>query len=157
MLQEPITRWFPIIVQEDIRIGKDVIEDVKALINPSSWDGRSYRSIYVYGNHIQVRIAKGNLNTCDNDVATTSSQSCRASSSDRNLSTVHLEYFGWMEEIIAMDYSKIKLYVLYCLWIQVNILEAQAIIKWDDYNFTLIKFNQIILYSANSFAFPVHV
>jgi hypothetical protein len=115
MLQEPITRWFSTVVQEDIRIGEDITEDIKTLINPPSWDGRSYWSMYVYGNHIQVHIAKRNLNTCDSDVATTFFQSYHASSSDRNLSTAYLEYIGWVEEIIAVDYGKFKLYVLYCL------------------------------------------
>jgi hypothetical protein len=157
MLQEPFTRWFPTAVQEDIRSGVGVIEDVKALINPPSREGRSYRSMYVYGNHIWVRSAEVNLNTYDSSVVATFSQSCRMSSSDRNLSTTHLEYIGWVEEIIAMDYGKFELYVLYCSWVQVNLVGAWATIKRDDYGFNRIKFNQVIPYSIDLFAFPMHV
>ena len=113
--------------------------------------------MYVYGNHIQVRSAEVNLYTCDSGVAATFPQSCQVNLSDRNLSTTHLEYIGWMEEIIAIDYGKFELYVFYCLWIQANTIGAQAIIKRDDYNFTFIKFNQIISYSADLFVFPVHI
>jgi hypothetical protein len=29
--------------------------------------------------------------------------------------------------------------------------------KQDEYGFTLLKFDRVILYSVNSFAFPLHV
>jgi hypothetical protein len=105
--------------------------------------------MYAYRNHNQVHSIEVNLNTCDNDVAATSFQSCCTSSSDRNLSTAHLEYIDWIKEIIAVDYKKFKLYVLYCLWIHANTVEAQTTIKCVDYGFTLIKFNQVIPYPAD--------
>jgi hypothetical protein len=58
--------------------------------------------MYAYRNHNQVHSIEVNLNTCDNDVAATSFQSCCTSSSDRNLSTAHLEYIDWIKEIIAV-------------------------------------------------------
>jgi hypothetical protein len=88
-----------------------------------------------------VHSGEVNLNTCDSGIVATFSQSYRASSSDRNLSTIHLKYIGWAEEIIVVDYDKFELHVHYCSWVQANIVEAWATIKRDDYGFTLIKFN----------------
>ena len=71
--------------------------------------------------------------------------------------TTNLEYVGWVEEIISMDYKKIEVIVLYCTWAQTNMSGACATMKYDEYGSTLFKFDRLILYSTNSFAFPLHV
>ena len=71
--------------------------------------------------------------------------------------TANLEYIGWVDEIIRVDYEKFELFILYCTWVQANRTGACAIMKHDEYRFTLIKFYRRIPYSADLFAFPPQV
>ena len=73
------------------------------------------------------------------------------------MKTTNLEYVGWVEELISVDYGKFEVVVLYCTWAQANRSGARATIKCDEYGFTLFKFDQLIPYSVDSFAFPLHV
>ena len=90
-------------------------------------------------------------------MAATFLQACRASSSSRNVRTTILEYIGWVEEIIGVDYGEFELIVLYCTWVRANLRGVGATMKRDDYGFTLIKFDRVIPYSADSFVFSFHV
>ena len=89
--------------------------------------------MYAYGNHIQVRGAEASMSTCDSEVAITFLQSCRSSSSDKNMKTTNLEYVGWVDEIISTDYMKYEVVVLYCTWAQTNKREARATMKCDEW------------------------
>jgi hypothetical protein len=157
MQEEAFTTWFPVVVQDDINQGIDVSMDVQALLMPPSRNTKSYKSMYAYGNHIRVRSVESNMNTCDSGVAATFMQACHASNNSRNIWTKNLEYIGWVEEIIGIDYGEFELIVLYCTWVRANIQGVGATMKRDDYGFTLIKFDRIIPYSADSFAFPLYV
>jgi hypothetical protein len=114
MEEEAFTTWFPVVVQDDINQGVDVFMDVQALLMPPSRNAKSYKSMYAYGNQIWVCSVESNMNTCDSGVAVTFLQACRASNSSRNVQTTNLEYIGWMEEIIGVDYGEFELIVLYC-------------------------------------------
>ena len=107
--------WLHSAVDEDIARGDAVCDDVLALLLPPSRDAKGYRSMYAYGNHIRVRGAEQDLSTCDSGVAATFLQSCRS-----NMRTANLEYVGWVEEIISVDYGKFEVVVLYCTWAQAN-------------------------------------
>ena len=72
------------------------------------------------------------LFTCNNGVATMFLQSCRASNSNKNMRITNLEYVGWVEEIISVDYGKFKFVVLYCTWAQTNMIGAHATMKCDE-------------------------
>jgi hypothetical protein len=150
------TEWFPGTVERDVAAGTQVAEDVLALVLPPSCDAKSYRSMYAYGNHIRVRGAEMDLATCDSGVAATFSQSCRASRKDQNHRLANVEYVGWVEEIIGVDYGKFELLVLYCKWVQATWIGPRATMKKDEYGFTLVKFDRTIPYSSDSFAFPLH-
>ena len=76
---------------------------------------------------------------------------------NRLVITAPLEYVGWVEEIISVDYDKFEVVVLYCTWARANRSGARAIMKSDEYGFTLFKFDRLIPYSTDSFAFPLHV
>jgi hypothetical protein len=69
----------------------------------------------------------------------------------------NLEYIGWMEEILGLDYSLFQVVLLYCNWIQVNMAGARATMRRDEYGFTQVKFSRLIPFFADSFAFPLHV
>jgi hypothetical protein len=124
---------------------------------PPSRNVKSYKSMSAYGNHIRVRNVELNMHTCDSSVATTFLQACRASNNSRNVRTTHLEHIGWVEEIIGVDYGQFELIVLYCTWVRANLRGVGATMKRDDYGFTLIKFDIVIPYLTDSFAFPLHV
>ena len=93
-----------------------VEEDVLGLVLPPSCEAKSYCSMYAYGNHIRVRGVEIDLSTCNSGVAITFLQSCRASRKDQNHTVANVEYKGWVEEIIGIDYGKFKLLLLYCKW-----------------------------------------
>ena len=153
---EPFSAWFPAAVERDMAAGMHVEEDVKNLTLPPSCEAKSCRSMHAYGNHIRVRGAEVDLSTSDSGVATTFSQACHASRKDRNHTVANVEYVGWVEEIIGVDYGKFELLVLYCKWVQATWSGPRATMKRDEYGFTLVKFEHTIPYSADSFAFPLH-
>ena len=97
------------------------------------------------------------MNTCDSSLVATFLQACCASNNSENAWTSTLENIGWAEEIIGVDNGEFELIVLYCTWVRANLWGARATMKRDDYGFGLIKFDRVIPYSANSFAFPLHV
>ena len=157
MKEEAFTTWFHVVVQDDINQRVDVSMDVQALLMPPSRNTKSYKSMYAYGNHIQVRSVESNMNTCDSGVAATFLQVCRASNSSRNVRTLNLEYIGWVEELIGVDYGEFELIILYCTWVRANLRGVGATMKCDDYSFTLIKFDSVIPYSIESVVFPLYV
>ena len=154
---EFFSTWFQNAVIEDTARGNDVSEDVHALLLPPRREAKAYKAMYAYGNHIRVRGAEASMSTCGSGVAATFLQSCRSSSSDKNMRTANLEYVGWVDEIISVDYGKYEVVVLYCTWAQANKRGARATMKCDEYGFTLFRFDRLIPYSVDSFAFPLHV
>jgi hypothetical protein len=157
MHEEHFKDWLPTAIDLALTAGEAVDNDVKALMIPPSRDAKSYRSMYTYGNHIRVRGAEVDLSTCDSGVAATFSQSCRISTRDRNMRMANLEYIGWVDEILGVDYGAFELILLYCTWIHATTTEARATMKRDEYGFTLLKVDRVIPYSVDSFAIPLHV
>jgi hypothetical protein len=157
MCDEDFHVWFPKAVIQAIEDGDEVTEDVKALILPPSDLAKSYRSMYAFGNHIRVRSAEAHLTTADSGVAATFHQLCRAGIRDRNLRAAELEYVGWVEEILSVDYGHFEVVVLYCNWVVANMIGDGATMKRDDYGFTIVNFERLIPHSAQSFAFPLHI
>ena len=47
--------------------------------------------------------------------------------------------------------------MLYCTWAQASKSGARATMKSDEYGFILFKFDRLIPYLADSFAFSLHV
>ena len=141
--------WFPKAVIWAIEDGdEEVPQDVKALMLPPSDIAKSYRSMYAFGNHIRVRSAKAQWTTTDSGVAATFRQLCHVGIKDRNLRAVELEYVGWVEEILSVDYGHFEVVVLYCNWVVANMKGDGASMKRDDYGFTTVNFERLIPYSA---------
>jgi hypothetical protein len=150
--------WFPKAVVRAIEEGtEEVQEDVRALMLPPSDAAKSYRSMYAFGNHIRVRSAQAQLTTMDSGVAATFRQLCRSGLKDTNPKAAELEYVGWVEEILSVDYGFFEVVVLYCNWVVANIKGDGATMKRDDYGFTIVNFDRLIPFSAQSFAFPLHI
>lgn len=154
---EPFAVWFPNALKESISRGDDIEPDVMMLGSPPSYNARSYRAMYAYGNHYRTRASEVDLLTCDSGVAATFATPCRASSSDRNISMGNVEYIGSIEEIIGVDYGGWEIIVLYCNWVQAVMAGPRATMKHDEYGFTLVNFDRCMPHSVNSFAFPVQV
>ena len=100
--------------------------------------------MYAFGNHIRVHSVEGTLTIVDSGVAATFSQNCRSSVHAKNLKAANLEYVGWLEEILAMDYGRYELVVLYCNWVMVNMVGHNATMKRDDYGFSLVNFDRFV-------------
>jgi hypothetical protein len=52
-----------------------------------------------------VANVKAHLSTLDSVVATTFEQECCSKSNDRNPIMASIEYVGWIEEILELDYG----------------------------------------------------
>ena len=97
------------------------------------------------------------LITVDSGVVATFFQHCRSSVHANSLKAANLEYVGWVEELLAVDYGRYDLVVLYCNWVMANTVGHNAIMKRDDYGFSLVNFDRLVSLSAESFAFPLHI
>ena len=74
--------------------GEAIDEDVLVLSLPPYSQETSYRSMYVFGNHIRVHSAEGTLTTCDYGVTATFSQNCLSNVRAKNVNAANLEYVG---------------------------------------------------------------
>jgi len=68
-----------------------------------------------------------------------------------------LEYVGWVENILELNYRVRNIVVLLYNWVKVNYVGSSAIVKQNEYGFTLVNFASIIPISNQSFIFPLHV
>ena len=93
----------------------------------------------------------------DSGVAATLQQLCRSSLKDTNPKATELEYMGWVEEILSLDYGHFEVVVFYCNWVVANMKGDGATMKRDDYGFTIVNFDKLIPYSVQSFVFPLHI
>ncbi len=100
--------------------------------------------------------AKLHLSTSNSGVATTFEHGCHSHSNDQNPIMASLEYVGWIKEIMELDYGKFQTVVLLCNWVVANYEGTNAIVKNDDYRFTLVSFKLLIPFSAQSFTFCIH-
>ena len=124
---------------------------------PPSDQAKLYRSMYAFGNHVPVRSAQAQLTTTDFGAATTFRQLCRSDLKDTNPKVAELEYVGWVEEILSVDYGLFEVVVLYCNWVAANMKGDGATMKHDEYGFTTVNFERLIPYSARSFAFRPYI
>jgi hypothetical protein len=68
-----------------------------------------------------------------------------------------LEYVGWIEEIFKLDYGRFQTVIFFCNWVVVNYEGSSTIVRRDEYGFTLVNFECLILLFVQSFMFPMHV
>ena len=91
------------------------------------------------------------LTTVDSGVAATFFQNYRSSVHAKNLKAENLAYVGWVEELIAVDYSQYELVVLYYNWVMANIVGHNATMKQNYYGFSLVNCNRLVPLSAENF------
>jgi hypothetical protein len=140
-------------IKDGVYIDKDTLHMSMA----PTLEARSYRTMYAFGNCIHVSSAEKHLTTCDNGVATTFDQICILRQNDTRFIITNLEYVGWVEGILELNYRVLKIVVLLCNWVKPNYDGNSATIKCDEYGFTLMNFSFLIPILDASFAFPLHI
>jgi hypothetical protein len=68
-----------------------------------------------------------------------------------------LEYVGWIEEILEVNFGRFQTVLLLCNWVVANYGGSNATMKQDQYGFTSMNFECLIPLSAQSFAFSMHI
>jgi len=112
---------------------------------PLTLEAKLYRSMYyAYENHIHLASVEKHLTTCDSGITTTFEETCVLGPHDRRPIIARLEYVGWVEEILELNYGVLKIIVLLCNWVKANYNESNATIKRDKYNFAFVNFASMI-------------
>ncbi len=124
---------------------------------PPTLKAMSYRAIYAYGKFICVENAKEHLTINDYGVMATFEQECVLGSNDQRPIRAKLEYVGWVEEILELNYGVLNIVVLLCNRVKANYIGNNATMKWNEYDFTFVNFSSLIHVSNQSFVFPFHV
>jgi hypothetical protein len=69
------------------------------------------------------------LTTLNNGVATTFEQECILGPNEQKPIIAKLEYVGWVEEILELNYGVLKIVMLLCNWVKANYSESSATMK----------------------------
>ena len=93
----------------------EILTMMLVLFLPPSSQTTLYHSMYAFGNHIHVGSVEGTLTTVNCDVSATFSQHCRSNVCNKYLKAANLEYVGWVEVILVVDYARYGLIVLCCI------------------------------------------
>ncbi len=99
--------------------------------------------MWAFSNHIQVSSVEKHLTTHDNGVTIIFEQECVLGPNDHRIVVAKLEYVGWVEEILKLNYGVLNL-VLLCNWVKINYIGSNATMKRDEYGFTLLNFWSLI-------------
>ncbi len=83
----------------------------------------------MFGNHIRVSSAKEHLTTCDSGVVVTFEQKCVSIPNDYKLVLAKLEYVGWVEGMLKLNYKVLNIVVLLCNWVKAKYVESNATMK----------------------------
>jgi hypothetical protein len=113
--------------------------------------------MYVFGNHLQVSIAKEQLITNDSGISAMFEQEWVSRQNDQQPISAKWEYVGWIEEIFEFNYKVINNLVFFCNWVKANYIGNNAMVKRDEYGFTLVNFSSFTPISDQSFVFSIHV
>jgi hypothetical protein len=96
--------------------------------------------MYAYGNHIRVKNVETNLVTMDSGVVATFTTMCKSSGQDSSPIKANLEYVGWVEKILELDYGTCVI-VLFYYWVKANYKGTRVTMKRNEYGFTLVNFS----------------
>ena len=108
------SEWLPIEVDRLIAEGREIPEMVRESSRPPSLEATVFRSMKAYGMHLRVRSAEEHKLTCDSAVAATFLQSERGTQTEEHQTFVPVEYIGYLDEILELNYSGHCVIVLLC-------------------------------------------
>jgi hypothetical protein len=76
--------------------------------------------MYNYGNQTHVLSVEEHPTTSDCGVVATFEQECMLGWNDQRPIVAKLEYVGWVEEILKLNYGMLNNIVLLCNWVKAN-------------------------------------
>jgi hypothetical protein len=126
-------------VERAVAAGSVVLDMVKESSKLPSFEATAFRSMKAHGMHLRVQSAEGDKITYDSSVATTFLQLERGTESTMQPTMIPIEYIGWIEEILELNYGGHCVIVLLCTWIKAISEGRNTIVRRDDYGFTLAK------------------
>lgn len=158
-LQEmvPFPEWIRSEVEAQERAGVAIADEVADTSRPPSLQAQRFKSMYSYGYHYRVKSAEETITkTCDSGVAAFFRRPCRSGRGDENEVDANLEYIGQILEIVELNYGRHCTVILVCDWVKANYRGRNAIVKKDEWGFTVANFSSMVPYGYESFAFPIH-
>jgi hypothetical protein len=124
---------------------------------PPILEAKIYHAMYVFGNHLHVSNGEKHFTTRDSGIVVTFEQECVLGPNDQQFILAKLEYVGWIEEILELNYGVLNSIIFFYNWMKASYTRSNAIIKRNEHSFTLVNLNSLTPISNQSFAFPIHV
>jgi hypothetical protein len=159
MLNLPaFVEWMAAEVERADAASVNVPKMVKDSAKLPSSEAIAFRAMKAHGMHLRVRSAEQDKNTYDSTVAATFLRPSGRPENEVNLTMIPVEYIGWIEEILELNYGGHCTIILLCSWMKARVGDPHATVKRDDYGFTLAKVpSGESPIGLESFAFPINV
>ena len=139
------------------RLGEHLDKDVIQYSCPLERYATSHRQMYSHGMHLRVRGSEGGLVTRDSCVVAIFTQQLHWGTRNGKPIERTVEYVGFIEEILELDYQNHCTTVLLCEWVKPTRDGRVPNIERDRYGFTVANFNHMDnRVQSDSFAFPLH-
>ena len=139
--------------ENHVEMPQNIIDSSK----PPSLVARKFRAMNAYGIHYRVKTAELSLTTCDSGIAAKFRRPWRSRLRDHNLVEAVVEYVGYLQEIVELDYTSHCVVIFVCEWVKANYAGSNATVRKDRIGFTVANFNRMVPYGKESFAFPIQV
>ncbi|KAL3680584.1 hypothetical protein R1sor_023540 [Riccia sorocarpa] len=95
----------PEAVEESSGLYPPITEDIRILVRGPTDTVTVYKQCWHEARHFRVRsLDEKKIRTADSCVTCTFMQECRASGNDQNIQQEEIPYFGWLEEILELDF-----------------------------------------------------
>jgi hypothetical protein len=112
-----------------------------------------YCHMYAHGMHFHIRDVEEEKITCDSVIAASVWRRTRRDFKEsREMETV--QYVGWIQEILELDYRSHCCIVLLCSWVSATLQASNPKVVRDKYGFVLANLQSPMRPGPNSFAFP---
>jgi hypothetical protein len=114
----------------------------------------AYHAMYTYGMHLRIKTTEEEKLCCHSAIAASVWRRNRAIEGFHSGSLESMEYVGWIEEILELNYRSHCCIVLLCSWIPTELHQANSKVVRDRYGFAVGNFQLTIPLGPHSFAFP---
>jgi hypothetical protein len=94
-------------------VGENISEEVSIGMPPLDLT-MNYPSMYAFENHLQVANVKKQFSIANSRVAITFKQECCSHSNDPNPIMASIEYIGWIEKNLELNYGLFQTIVFFC-------------------------------------------
>lgn len=108
-------KWLEEDIENSLKQGGLVPEDVQDSSKLPSLEARTFKSMYAYGFHFQVKsVEQSGKKTFDSGIAVVFQEPCRSRRRDQNVVNADLEYIGQIKEIVEVDCRRHCTLLLVC-------------------------------------------